>query len=205
MPSQPDAYLDDDELAGDDAPLAGTPREMLRQIAANPKTPASARVAALKALDDRDPGETSADPAMLEIVRQVADLSTEQLDKELAGFMDGGHVPPPPPPPGSEADIEQRVRRRVRAWAKSQGVSLTRQAPEPRQAPAEPERVAAETAPAPQQENVVPLSAVEKRRMARGAAARRPVGRAHPAVPRGRGPKAVGVVGRRLRRRVATG
>lgn len=170
MPSPRDEdYLDDllnDSPADEPTALSGTPTDMMRQIAKDPKQPANARVAALRALMDSGAPD-SADAAMVQVVKDVHELSGAELDKELAGFMNGGWQPPPPPPPGSEEAIEQEVRRRIRAWSKSQGVRLERPVSAPRPAPPEPERVAATTDSESEAAKVVPLSAVEKRRLVR--------------------------------------
>jgi hypothetical protein len=138
----------------------------------DPRISPDNRMSALDRLD-RLPGHgAEGSGAMMAVAADVALLSGEALDEELAGMFNPGwqEPPPPPPPPGAEQierHVESRVRRALRRWAKTQDRSLDPEKAAPRQVPAEPERVAAETAETAEPDKVVPLSAVEKRRLVR--------------------------------------
>jgi hypothetical protein len=128
-----------DELTGEGeaAPDDGTPTDFLRRIMADETQTGTARVAAAKVLMDRGVG-TSEDAATVAMARQVRELTSEQLDAELARFMQDGTPPPDggldaylsklieherreagdrPLPMRWEREVRRRVGRRVRKIA----------------------------------------------------------------------------------------
>lgn len=129
---------------------------------ADPRITPGDRMEALRRLAELPGKGQPGSAAMLELAGEVALLSDEALDKELAGFVDGGYEPPPPPDPGSkeaiDQEVESRFRRAVRGWAKARGVRL-----EPVRS--EPDGVAAQTSPEPVSEPRAPVEdEVAKRR-----------------------------------------
>jgi hypothetical protein len=120
MPRQRDedglGWLDDLETEEVRPVTAGggvVPRALLEQIASDANQPATARVQAAKALHemgvvgDEDPGWT-------QLMAQVAALSGEDLDKELAGFFNPGYQPD-----ANEDHIEREVERRMASTRKA--------------------------------------------------------------------------------------
>jgi hypothetical protein len=128
-----------DELTGEGEapPDTAAPTEFLRQIMADATQTGTARVAAAKVLMDRGVGSTE-DAATLVMAQQVAGMSSEQLDRELARFMQEGTPPPDggldaylskliehhevepgdqPLPVRLEREVRRRVSRRVRKIA----------------------------------------------------------------------------------------
>jgi hypothetical protein len=128
-----------DELTGEGeaTPDTATPTEFLRQIMADATQTGTARVAAAKVLMERGVGSTE-DAATLRMAQQVAGMSSEQLDVELARFIQVGTPPPDggvdaylsklieherpeagdrPLPMRWEREVRRRVGRRVRKIA----------------------------------------------------------------------------------------
>lgn len=142
MPGQqqpPDGgdWFDDLTGEGEATPDDGTPTDFLRRIMADATQTGTARVAAAKVLMDRGVG-TSEDAATVALARQVRELTSKQLDAELARFMREGSMPPEggldaylsklieherreagdrPLPMRWEREVQRRVGRRVRKIA----------------------------------------------------------------------------------------
>ena len=104
-----DGWLDDWALGGDAPADDLTPQAVLRQIANDQGQPGTARVAAIKLLLDRGLRLDDEPTVDDRFTFNLAGLSGDKLDRELAGYFDNGWQPPGGPDGEHAPALDERL------------------------------------------------------------------------------------------------